>query len=166
MPQLDFATYASQIFWLAVLFSVLYLYLSKGPLPVIREVLNNRQSRIAADIKKAESLKCEAEAAENDFTTVIAQARQKAHQLISDAKSRIESQESKRNAKIEQNFAHQNKEAERRVVILRKETISKLLPVASGAAVLMTEKLIGTKVDEKRAAEIALEISNEMTAKS
>lgn len=159
MPQLEFITYASQIFWLAVVFSILYVYLSKGPLPVIREVLHNRQSRITADLKKAESLKEEAEATENDFTAVIATARNSAHRLISEARTSIEGKEAARAAKIEQNFAQQNKEAEHRVVVLRKEAIDKLVPVAADAAVLMAEKLLGTSVDKSRALEIAREIS-------
>jgi F-type H+-transporting ATPase subunit b len=164
MPQLEFASYAAQIFWLAIVFIALYIYLSKGPLPVIREVLHNRQSRISGDLKKAESLKREAEAAAHDFTEVIAKARHTAHKVLGDAKARIDSQESSRNAKVEQNFAHQNKEAENRIIILRKEATAKLIPVAASVAASMAEKLIGTKMDENRAAEIALEISKEITA--
>jgi len=165
MPQLEFATYASQIFWLAIIFAILYIYLAKGSLPVIREVLHNRQSRISSDLQKAESLKEQAEAAEEDFTTVIAEARQKAHHLLADEKARIDAEEAARNAKIEQNFAQQNKEAENRVALLRKEAAAKLVPIAAEAAVLMVEKLVGTKVEIKRAETIAREISEELSAK-
>lgn len=159
MPQLEFANYASQILWLAITFITLYICLSRGSLPVIREVLHNRQSRIAADLKKAESLKLEIEAAEEDFTSVIVDARQKAHSILEEAKSKIASEEASRNAKIDQNFAHQNKEAEHRVAALRKEATAKLVPIAANAAILMAEKLVGSKVDSERANSIALEIS-------
>ncbi len=166
MPQLEIATFASQIFWLAVTFIILYFYLAKGPLPVIREVLSNRQSRISNDLKKAESLKEEAEAAQADFTTVIIQARQKAHELLGNAKAKIDSEEAARNAKIDQNFAQQSKEAERRIVTLRKEATEKLIPVAAQAAVVMLEKLINAKVDSKHAEDVALEISTELSKKA
>ncbi len=163
MPQLEFATYASQIFWLAVVFVILYFYLAKSSLPVIREVLQNRQSRIAGDLKKAETLKQEAEAASEDFTSAIAGARQRAHALISEAKAKIDAEEAARNAKIEQNFAHQNKEAEQRVVTLRKEATAKLVPIAASAAALMAEKMLGVKIDSAHAESVALEISKELS---
>ena len=63
MPQLDFATFASQIFWLVVTFGVLYLIMARSALPVIREVLQTRQTRIFEDLRKAEKLKEEAQEA-------------------------------------------------------------------------------------------------------
>lgn len=165
MPQLEIATYASQIFWLAVIFVMLYIYLSRSSLPVIREVLQNRQSRIAGDLKKAETLKQDAEAASEDFTSVIAASRQRAHALIGDAKAKIAAEEAARNAKIDQNFAHQNKEAEIRVVVLRKEATEKLIPVAAAAAALMAEKMLGVTVDSAHAQSVALKVSKEIADK-
>jgi F-type H+-transporting ATPase subunit b len=165
MPQLDFATYASQIFWLSVIFTILYYYLSKGPLPVIREVLHSRQSRIANDLKKAESLKKEAESAEEDFTTAIADARQKASKILLDAYSKAAEEEAVRNAKVEKTFSEQNKEAEQRIIGLRKDAAIRLIPIATEAAILMTEKLIGKKVDFKHAEAVVMEIKKEISIK-
>jgi len=160
MPQLEFATYAAQIFWLAVIFVLLYIFLSRKSLPVILEVLHNRQSRIAGDIKKAENLRAEAEAAEVDFTTAISEARQKASKVLSEAKAKVTAEETTRSAKIEKTFASHNKDSENRMLTLRKDSLSKIVPVAAQAASLMTEKLIGKKIDQKQAEEIALKISN------
>lgn len=159
MPQLELATYSSQIFWLAITFAILYFYLAKGPLPVIRQVLHNRQQRIESDLKKAESLKEEAKAAAEDFTFVILEARQKASEMLHAVTAKVVAEEAARNAKIESNFAHQNKEAEQRVAILRKEANVKLLPVIAGAAVLMTKKLIGVEIDQAHAERIALQLA-------
>ncbi len=45
MPQLEVATYASQIFWLIVAFSTLYWLLSRRALPRVAEILEARQDR-------------------------------------------------------------------------------------------------------------------------
>lgn len=162
MPQLEFATYAAQIFWLAVIFGLLYFYLSKVSLPVIREVLHNRQSRISGDLKKAETLKKEAEEAEEDFTSVITNARQKASKILSDAKTKIDAEEASRNAKMEQNFAHQTKEAEHRMVLLKEKAVTAFIPIAAEAALMMSEKLLGKKIaDLGHAEKIAANISKE-----
>jgi len=44
LPQLDFATYDSQIFWLIITFSILYFSISKVFLPNIVNLIKNRES--------------------------------------------------------------------------------------------------------------------------
>ena len=60
LPQLDLATYSSQVFWLIVSFVVLYFLVAKLAMPRIAEVLEERQERIEDDLDKAETLKKEA----------------------------------------------------------------------------------------------------------
>ena len=50
MPQLDFSTFANQIFWLVVTLVVIYLVLSKVALPRIASVLAERQGTITNDL--------------------------------------------------------------------------------------------------------------------
>ena len=60
LPQLDLATYSSQVFWLVISFVVLYFLVAKLAMPRIAEVLEERQERIEDDLDKAETLKKEA----------------------------------------------------------------------------------------------------------
>lgn len=165
MPQLEFATYASQIFWLAVIFAVLYIFLARVSLPVIFGVLNNRQSLISENLKKAENLKNDAKAAEVDFTTVISDARRKASLTLSAAKAKIASEEVMRNAEFEKTFLNQSKDSERKMSALRKEAVENLIPVVSQSASMIAEKLIGIKFDKKHAEKLAMEISNSILIK-
>ena len=75
MPQLESATFISQIVWLAVTFLALYVVMARIALPRIGEVLEARQDRIAHDLDTAASLKAEAEAALAAYETSIAEAR-------------------------------------------------------------------------------------------
>ena len=45
LPQLDLATYSSQVFWLIISFVVLYFLVAKLAMPRIAEVLEERQER-------------------------------------------------------------------------------------------------------------------------
>lgn len=160
MPQLDFDTFAAQIFWLAVTFAFLYLMMARVSLPRIREVLQNRQTRITGDLKKAELLKEEAESAQADFTSVLTEAREKAAQRIGKVRAKAAEEEAKRNAKLDENFARQTKEADQRVSVVRSEAQKKLVPVAAEAARQAVKKLLKVDVNASKAQAVAEQISN------
>jgi F-type H+-transporting ATPase subunit b len=74
MPQFDFTTYPSQIFWFAICFISLYFFLSKVILPRIKDIIANRNSLVEADLLKARDLESE-----------IAEISRKSHDMIKDA---------------------------------------------------------------------------------
>jgi F-type H+-transporting ATPase subunit b len=49
MPQFDFSTYSSQIFWFSLCFATLYLAAALLILPRIREIIANRKSVVDSD---------------------------------------------------------------------------------------------------------------------
>ena len=57
MPQLDPKYWASQAFWLILVFTILYISISKFYLPKIKNNLDNRESRIKNDLDDANKFK-------------------------------------------------------------------------------------------------------------
>ena len=57
MPQLDPKYWASQAFWLILVFTVLYFSISKFYLPKIKNNLDDRENRIKDDIEDANKSK-------------------------------------------------------------------------------------------------------------
>lgn len=159
MPQLDFSTFASQVFWLFIAFFTLYIILARVSLPTIREVIQSRQARIAGDIKKAELLKKEAEEAEADFTSALSEAKQKASAMIHKVKEKAALEEAKRNAKLDETFVRQNKESDQRVAQVRKEAKEKLLPVSVDVAQAIVNKVLGVNVERKKVESVVFEVS-------
>lgn len=74
MPQFDFATYPSQIFWFAICFISLYFFLSKVILPRIKDIIANRNALVEADLVEAKKLESE-----------IFEISQKSHEIFKDA---------------------------------------------------------------------------------
>ena len=78
MPQFDFGTFASQIFWLAVVFTLLFLVLSRSILPKVSGILEQRQRRLDDDIAKAGALRKEAETVLAEYEKARAEAEARA----------------------------------------------------------------------------------------
>ena len=57
MPQLDPTYWASQGFWLILIFSILYLVISKFFIPRIKNNLEVRENKIKNDLDEAKNLK-------------------------------------------------------------------------------------------------------------
>ena len=57
MPQIDPKYWASQAFWLILIFSILYISIAKFYLPKIKKNLDDRESKIKEDLDEANKLK-------------------------------------------------------------------------------------------------------------
>ncbi|MFT4960217.1 MAG: F-type H+-transporting ATPase subunit b, partial [Paracoccaceae bacterium] len=86
MPQLDFSTFANQIFWLVIALIAIYLILTRVALPRIDGILSDRQGTITNDVAAAEDFKAKAVEAEDIYNKALADARTEAQQIVAAAK--------------------------------------------------------------------------------
>lgn len=56
MPQFDFTTYSSQIFWFSICFAILYFAMNFVILPRIKNIISERKNLIDSDVLSAEKL--------------------------------------------------------------------------------------------------------------
>ena len=89
MPQLDPASFSSQLVWLTVCFGTMLLVLSVFVLPRITRTLTARQGQIDGDLEAAEKLRADAEAALAAYDAALQQARNNALILAQDMLSLI-----------------------------------------------------------------------------
>ena len=90
MPQLDFATFGNQIFWLLVVLAVIYWVLSRIALPRIGGVITDRQGAITGDLMAAEEFKLKAKEAEAAYDKALADARTEAQKIVAANKAEIQ----------------------------------------------------------------------------
>lgn len=154
LPQLDFTTYTPQIFWMAVLFLILYLFFAKKTLPEISGVVENRKTHIESDLKTAEELAKKADTVQESY-------KEKLNQAHSDAMAAVKEVENKAKAKVEdylQSFqAKAEKEiadAEASVEQAKASIMSEMDTIVMETADCAVEKIIGTseKKTKKKAA--------------
>ena len=86
LPQMDISTFPSQIFWLVVTFSILYMFMWKFVIPKLRITIEERRDKISNDINEAEKLKSEAEEILNKYESKISSSNQDAQKIITEAR--------------------------------------------------------------------------------
>ena len=82
MPQLDPTYWASQAFWLILIFTLLYLTLSKMFIPKIKESIDDRENKIKDDLDEAQKLKLMAEEKFKEYETTIEDAKKEVKKII------------------------------------------------------------------------------------
>lgn len=89
MPQIAqiAATYASQVFWLLVVFGAIYVFIGRGMLPKIQATVEAREQRIADDLAAAERARAKANETEAAYHARMDAARIQSQALTATAKS-------------------------------------------------------------------------------
>ena len=103
MPQLDPTYWASQVFWLTIIFSAIYFLIAKIFVPKIKGNIDARESQIRKDIDEANSLKEEADKKLKKYNSLIDEAKLEAKKYylkVEKKLMRIYSQKKSRSKKI------------------------------------------------------------------
>jgi len=148
MPQLDPEFWASQVFWLILIFSILYLVIWKIFLPKINYSIENRKSRIVNDLDEAQKLKESAEKKLEAYNKIIENSKQEAKKIIEDGRKRlnqdIENKKKDFNNQIEKEIAVIEKE----IKDLKKTSLSNISKIASETSAELMRKIINTEVNK------------------
>lgn len=143
MPQLDIATFAPQLIWLAISFILLYVLMAKVALPRVASVLEERTARIEANLQKAELLKRDAEAARGAYEKAIAESRAKAGTLTSQAADRAAKEAADRQHALAAKLAEQGREIEQKITDARAKALESTHTIAAEVAREAVRKLLG-----------------------
>ena len=82
MPQFNAKSFNSQLFWLIITFTLLYITITYFILPRIRENIRLRKNKIANDIERAETIKAEIESMISQSNIKLEEAKNQAQKII------------------------------------------------------------------------------------
>lgn len=87
MPQIEQLPmiFASQLFWLAVVFGILFFGIGRGMVPKIQSTVELREKKIAEDLAGAQAARAEAEQTEASYRAGIDAARSESAALTREA---------------------------------------------------------------------------------
>jgi F-type H+-transporting ATPase subunit b len=159
MPQLDFATFPNQIFWLVVTLLIIYFVLSKVALPRIASVIAERQGAIAGDLAMADELKQKAVDAEEAYNKALADARSEAQAIIAEAKADIQKELDVAIAHADAEISAKAAESEGAITEIRKGAQKSIQDVATETAKAVAQAVMPGVGD---AASIKKAVTNRM----
>ncbi len=147
MPQFDPSMFAPQIVWLALVFVVFYLLMSRVALPRISEVLEARSTQISHDLERARALKAETDQVVAAYEAAVAKARSDASAILAEAGQEISQRASERQADFGRELAQKVDAAETRIAAARDEAKANIREIAVEVAREVAHKLTGTAAD-------------------
>lgn len=145
-PLNDYASYPSQIFWLALTFGALYLFMSRMILPRIGGAIDRRADSITQDLEEASRMSDRASAAQDALEKELAEARAKARATAAQAKAEIEAEVAEETAKVEADVEARLTRAAARIADVQTAAMKNVEEVASTTAASIVNKLIGIEV--------------------
>ncbi len=158
MPQLNPEFWASQIFWLTIIFLSLYLIIWKIFLPKITYSIENRKSRIVNDLNEAQKLKENAEKKLIEYNKIIENAKKEAKKIVEENKKKLDKDIEIKKQKFNQDMEKEFDEVEKQIKDLKKSSVSNINKIASDTASEIVKEFMGTEVNRSSVAAIVNDI--------
>jgi F-type H+-transporting ATPase subunit b len=136
-------TFASQLFWLALCFVLLYVLMAKVALPRVDAILQARRDRIAADLAEAQRHKEESEAALAAYEKALADARNRAQAIANATRDELLKEAEERRKSLERKLDAELAEADKSITATKTAAMANVRGVAVEAAAAIVERLIG-----------------------
>lgn len=142
-PPFQSEHFPSQLVWLALSFVLLYVLMSRIALPRIGAIIAERSRRIADDLKAAQGLKEQSEAANAAYEKALADARARAQTIANATRERqaAEAQESQKH--LEAQLHERLADADRSIAATRSAAMANVRTIAADTAAAIVERLIG-----------------------
>ena len=165
MPQLDPKYWASQAFWLILVFTVLYFSISKFYLPKIKNNLDDRENRIKDDIEDANKSKELSEIKFREYIKILENAKKEVIKIQIESKANLDKDIHVKKEKIEKEIEKELIQAQKEITELKKNSISDIKNISKEIAANIIENISGDKLNESSIKAAVEEISKKNVGK-
>ena len=165
MPQLDPKYWASQAFWLILVFVILYISLSKFYLPKIKSNLDNRENKIKEDLENANKFKEQSEAKLKEYGLILDKAKKEVNKIHFDSKTALDKDIQSKKEVIEKEIEKEILKAQKEISELKKNSISSIQNISENITSNIIGKITGDKLNESSIKAAVDEISKKNLGK-
>ena len=146
-PPFDTANFAPQIVWLALIFGLLYVLMSRLALPRVASILSDREKKIASDLDASREFQTKAQTAAAENEEKLRLTRAQAQSIGREAQQSAAAQTAAQRAASEQEFATKLAASDRQIAEAKAKALSNVEHIAVDAAASILEKLTEKRVE-------------------
>ena len=165
MPQLDPKYWASQAFWLILVFVILYISLSKFYLPKIKSNLDNRENKIKEDLENANKFKEQSEAKLKEYGLILDKAKKEVNKIHFNSKTALDKDIHSKKEVLEKEIEKEILKAQKEISELKKNSISSIQNISEYITANILENISGDKLNESSVKSAVEEISKKNLSK-
>ena len=165
MPQLDPKYWASQAFWLILVFTILYISVAKFYLPKIKNNLDNRENRIKDDLDDANKFKELSETKLKDYEKILEEAKKEVVKIQIESKNLLDEDIRTKKDAIEKEIEKEILKAQKEINDLKRNSISDIQKISENIASNIIETISGDKLNESSIRAVVEDISKKNLGK-
>ena len=159
MPQLDPTFWASQAFWLILIFAILYVSISKFYLPKIKDNLDNRENKIKEDLENANKFKEQSEAKVKEYELILENAKKEVSKILLDSKNVLDKNIQSKKEVIEKEIEDEILKAQKEIKELKNNSILTIQNISKNIASNIIENISGDNLNENSIKAVVEDIS-------
>ena len=165
MPQLDPKYWASQAFWLILIFSILYISIAKFYLPKIKKNLDDRESKIKEDLDEANKLKNLSEKKIKEYEIILENSKKEVTKILLESKNILNKDIKNKKDSMEKEIENEISKAQKEILEMKKNSISSISNISQEIASNIIEKMSGDKLNESSIKAVVEDVSKKNVGK-
>ena len=165
MPQLYPKYWASQAFWLILVFSILYISIAKFYLPKIKKSLDDRESKIKEDLDEANKLKNLSEKKIKEYEIILENSKKEVTKILLESKNILNKDIKNKKDSIEKEIENEISKAQKEILEMKKNSISSISNISQEIASNIIEKMSGDKLNESSIKAVVEDVSKKNVGK-
>ena len=165
MPQLDPKYWASQAFWLILVFSILYISIAKFYLPKIKGNLDDRENKIKEDLDEANNLKNLSEKKLKEYEIILENSKKEVAKILLESKNTLNKDIQNKKDSMEKEIENEVSKAQKEIIEIKKSSISSINNISQEIASNIIEKISGDKLNESSTRAVIEDLSKKNIGK-
>ena len=148
MPQLDSTYWASQAFWLILVFTILYISITKFYLPKIKNNLDDRENKIKEDLEAANKFKDLSVLKFKEYEKILEDSNKEVIKIHFESKSKLDKDIQEKKSIMEKEIENEINKAQKEIAELKKNSILDIQNISRAIASNIIENISGDKLNE------------------
>ena len=165
MPQLDPTYWASQAFWLILVFTVLYISIARFYLPKKKNNLDDRENKIKEDLDSANKFKELSELKLNEYKKILENSKKEVIKINIETKNKLDKDIKAKKDIMEKEIENEITKAQKDIAELKKNSILDIQNISKDIASNIIENISGDKLNESSISAVVEDVSKKKIGK-